>query len=90
MVLALVEVLSEPVRQDVFNLRVRDTGLPRIRLHDLRHTFATLALQSGAHPKVVSDRLGHSTISFTLDVYSHAIPAMEEDAAESFARLVMG
>ncbi len=75
---------------DTFNLLIRDTGLPRIRLHDLRHTFATLALQSGAHPKVVSDRLGHSTISFTLDVYSHSIPSMEEEAAESFAALVMG
>ncbi len=75
---------------DTFNLLIRDTGLPRIRLHDLRHTFATLALQSGAHPKVVSDRLGHSTISFTLDVYSHSIPSMQEEAAESFAALVMG
>ena len=83
-----------PVHPDSFSgyfeRLVKAAELPRIRLHDLRHTFATLALQSGAHPKVVSDRLGHSTISFTLDVYSHAIPAMEEEAAESFARLVMG
>jgi len=73
-----------------FERLVKAAELPRIRLHDLRHSYATLALASGAHPKVVSDRLGHSTISFTLDVYSHAIPAMEEQAAESFARLVMG
>ncbi len=45
-------------------------GLPRIRLHDLRHTWATLALQAGIHPKVVSERLGHSTIAITLDIYS--------------------
>ena len=47
------------------------------RLHDLRHTHATLALQAGVHPKIVSERLGHSTIAFTLDVYSHAIPHMQ-------------
>jgi integrase len=74
----------------LFNLRVRDSGLPRIRLHDLRHTFATLALQSGLHTKVISDLLGHSSTSFTMDVYSHAIPRMEEAAVESFAALVMG
>lgn len=62
-------------------------GLPTIRLHDLRHTWATLALGAGVHPKVVSERLGHSTISITLDVYSHAIPAMQEDAADRVAAL---
>lgn len=65
-------------------------GLPRIRLHDLRHTHASLALQAGVHPKVVSERLGHSTIALTLDTYSHAIPAMQEDAAERVAALVFG
>ena len=65
-------------------------GLPRIRLHDLRHTHATLALQAGIHPKVVSERLGHATIAITLDTYSHAIPAMEKDAAEQVAALVFG
>ena len=48
--------------------------LPVIRLHDLRHTHATLALQAGIHSKVVSERLGHATVSITLDTYSHAIP----------------
>lgn len=65
-------------------------GLPAIRLHDLRHTHATLALQADIHPKVVSERLGHSTISMTLDTYSHAIPAMQEDAAVRVAALVFG
>ena len=62
--------------------------LPQIRLHDLRHTHATLALQAGIHPKVVSERLGHATVSITLDTYSHAIPAMQEEAAERIAGLV--
>ena len=65
-------------------------GLRRIRLHDLRHTHATLALQAGIHPKIVSERLGHSTIAFTLDVYSHAIPHLQKEAAAEIAALVLG
>jgi integrase len=61
-----------------------------IRLHDLRHTWATLALQAGVHVKVVSERLGHSSIAVTLDIYSHVIPAMQEDAAATVAALVLG
>jgi integrase len=75
---------------DWFQERVKGAGLPRIRLHDLRHTHATLALQAGIHPKVVSERLGHSNISITLDTYSHAIPAMQEEAAAKVAKLVFG
>jgi len=67
---------------------VKKAMLPTIRLHDLRHTHATLALQAGIHPKVVSERLGHATISITLDTYSHAIPAMQEEAAALIAGLV--
>jgi len=62
--------------------------LPDIRLHDLRHTHATLALQAGIHPKVVSERLGHASVSITLDTCSHAIPAMQEEAAVRIAELV--
>ncbi len=62
--------------------------LPRLTLHGLRHTHATLALQAGVHPKVVSERLGHATVSITLDTYSHAIPAMQESAAALIAELV--
>jgi site-specific recombinase XerD len=62
--------------------------LPRIRLHDLRHTHATLALQAGVHAKVISERLGHASIAITLDTYSHAIPALQEDAATLIAGLV--
>jgi integrase len=73
-----------------FLARVKQTRLPPIPLHSLRHTYATLALQAGVHPKVVSERLGHSSVSITLDVYSHAIPAMEETAAALVATLVLG
>jgi len=64
-----------------FRQAVKKSILPSIRLHDLRHTHATLALQAGIHHKVVSERLGHATVSITLDTYSHAIPAMQEEAA---------
>ena len=72
----------------LFRKAVKEAMLPDIRLHDLRHTHATLALQAGIHPKVVSERLGHATVSITLDTYSHAIPAMQEEAAVRIAELV--
>jgi integrase len=75
---------------NAFKHRVKAAKLPIIRLHDLRHTHATLALLAGVHPKVVSERLGHSTVGITLDIYSHAIPAMQEEAAERVASLVFG
>ena len=62
--------------------------LPRIRFHDLRHTHATLALSAGIHPKVVSERLGHASVTITLDTYSHAIPALQGTAAELVASLL--
>ena len=71
-----------------FRKAVKEAMLPEIRLHDLRHTHATLALRAGIHPKVVSERLGHATVSITLDTYSHAIPAMQEEAAQLIAGLV--
>lgn len=55
-------------------------GIPHDRFHDLRHTFATLMLQQGVHPKVVQEILGHSTIAITLDTYSHVLPNMQEEA----------
>jgi integrase len=74
----------------IFAALVKKTKVPVITLHGLRHTHATLALAAGVHPKVVSERLGHSTVSLTLDVYSHAIPSMEEEAAVRIAALVTG
>ena len=64
-------------------------GLPHIRLHDLRHTYATLALGAGIHPKIVSERLGHANIGITLDCYSHCLPALSEEAACRVAALVV-
>jgi integrase len=72
-----------------FNLLVRRAGVPRIRLHDdLRHTYATLALKAGVHPKVVSERLGHATVGITLDLYSHVTPAIARDAADAVAATI--
>lgn len=68
--------------------RVAEADVPEIRLHDPRHTWASLALAAGVHPKVVSERLGHATVSMTLDVYSHAIPALQAEAADTVAGLI--
>jgi integrase len=73
-----------------FRDRVRQLGLPPIRLHDLRHGWATLALATGVHPKVVQERLGHATIGVTLDIYSHVTAGMHSDAAEQVAAAIFG
>ena len=62
----------------------RKCGLEGIRLHDARHTHATLMLKQGIHPKIVQERLGHSTISTTLDTYSHVSPGLQQAAANKF------
>jgi integrase len=61
---------------------IRTTSLAHLRFHDLRHAHATHLLANGVHPKVASERLGHSKVGITLDLYSHVIPGMQEDAAE--------
>ncbi|MGZ8667292.1 MAG: tyrosine-type recombinase/integrase, partial [Solirubrobacterales bacterium] len=71
-----------------FQRTVKGAGVDRIRLHDLRHTWTSLALSAGVNPKVVSERLGHATVGFTLNVYSHVMPGMQEDAAAKVAALV--
>ncbi len=65
-----------------FQLFLAKHKLPRVRLHDLRHTHATAMLKNKIHPKVVQERLGHSTIAVTMDIYSHVLEGMQEDAAE--------
>lgn len=66
-------------------------GLPAsARFHDLRHTFATLALSSNVNPKVVSGTFGHSTVAVTLDIYLHVLPDMQADAASIIGVLLMG
>jgi len=71
-----------------FNRRVATAHVPRIRFHDLRHTHATLALRARVHPKIVSERLGHSTVAITLDTYSHCIPSLQREAAEAIGGLL--
>jgi len=66
----------------------KKTKLPYIRFHDLRHTHASLLLKAGVHPKVVSERLGHSSVTITLDRYSHLLPGLQEAAAAKFDELV--
>ena len=63
---------------------VRRTGLKPIRLHDARHTHATILLKLGVHPRIVQERLGHSSIQITLDTYSHVVPGLQEAAAARF------
>ncbi len=74
---------------DLFQPASDAAGLPRIRLHDLRHTSATLALVAGVHPKIVQERLGHATISMTLDTYSHVLAGRQHDAAAQVEALLM-
>ena len=66
----------------------RKAGIDGIRFHDLRHTHATMLMKQGVNPKVVQERLGHSTISVTLDIYSHVVPGMQERAALQFDEIV--
>lgn len=67
---------------------LRRADLPAIRFHDLRHTCATLLLGANVNPKVVSELLGHSSIAVTLDIYSHVMPDMQEDAAMTLAEML--
>jgi integrase len=73
-----------------FRQHVRAAGLPRIRLHDVRHSYATAVLAAGVPAKVVSERLGHSAIAITMDTYSHVLPGLDELAAGTVARLILG
>jgi integrase len=63
-----------------FTTIVRKAGLPHLTLHGLRHAHATLLLTAGIHPKIVSERLGHSNIAVTMDIYSHVLPGLQEQA----------
>jgi integrase len=77
---------GEPWSPDAFTRAfgklVRASDLGHVRFQDLRHTHATQLLREGIHPKIVSERLGHSNISITLDTYSHILPGMQDEAAE--------
>ena len=67
-----------------FHKLAKSLGMSRMRLHDLRHTHATIMMSQGVHPKVVSERLGHSSVAITLDTYSHVLPGIQAAAARRF------
>jgi integrase len=67
---------------------IKHTGFEGIRLHDARHTHASLMLKAGTYPKIVQERLGHATISTTLDLYSHVSPSLQQAAVESFDKML--
>jgi integrase len=71
----------------LFERACHAAGVPPIRLHDLRHIMATTALRAGIHPKIVQERLGHSSIALTLDTYSHVTPTLQRAAAEKLGRM---
>ena len=73
-----------------FSQALRQAGLPPIRLHDARHTYATWMLEQGISPKVVQTMLGHSSISVTLDIYSHVSLDLERQAAAKLNAALMG
>jgi integrase len=75
--------------QDHFNPLLKSAELPAIRLYDLRHTAATISLIAGVSPKVISEQLGHASVAFTLDVYSHVLPHMQDAAAEKVQALLI-
>jgi integrase len=70
---------------NTFDRLVARAGVPRIRLHDLRHTYATIALRAGVHPAIVSERLGHSSIAVTIDLYAHSVPGLQRGPPASSA-----
>jgi len=83
-----------PIRESHFVRRyfkplLNAAQLPNIRLYDLRHTAATIALAAGISPKIVSEQLGHASVAFTLDVYSQVLPHMQEAAAERVQTLLL-
>jgi integrase len=75
-------------RRQCFKLLVKAAGVPYIRPYDMRHTAATLLLLAGVHPKVVSEMLGHTSVTITLTVYSHVLPMIQRDAAIAMDRLL--
>jgi integrase len=83
-----------PIREsrfvhDHFKPLLRSAELPAIRLYDLRHTAATISLIAGVSPKIISEQLGHASVAFTLDVYSHVLPHMQDAAAEKVEALLI-
>ncbi|WP_236777872.1 site-specific integrase [Anoxybacter fermentans] len=68
--------------------RVKEKSSIDVRFHDLRHTHATLMLEAGIHPKIVQERLGHSSITITMDTYSHVLPSLQKEAVEKLEKML--
>lgn len=85
---------GRPIHADTvtrrFNRLVDRAGVPRIRLHDVRHTYATLALDEGVDPKILADRIGHANMSYTLQIYTHRSTGRDKDAAAKVAGAIFG
>lgn len=85
---------GDPIHPDLYSQRFRrlakKTGLAGVRLHDLRHFYASELLRAGVHPKVVSEGLGHASTAFTMDTYSHLLPSMQEAAADAIESSLYG
>lgn len=92
--LAFTDETGGPIRPEWFSKEfgrlVAASGVPRIRLHDVRHTYATIALKTGIPAKVVSEHLGHSTIAITLDLYSHVTPGIDREATDKISAAMFG
>lgn len=75
---------------DVLKSFLKQAGLPDIRFHDLRHSSATMLLGMKVHPKIVQEILGHSQIAITMDIYSHILPTMQEEAMNKLNDVLQG
>lgn len=84
-------VVPHPVTiRELHTKLCKRAGVPYIRIHDMRHTHATLLLEQGVHPKIVSERLGHSAIGITLDTYTHVLPSLQHKTAKDFDDALFG
>ncbi len=87
-----IDELGRPWRPDtltrMFQSAARAAGAPRTDVKGLRHAHATALLRAGVHPKVVQERLGHSSISVTMDIYSSVLPGMQREAIEKLASMM--
>lgn len=92
--LVFADVEGKPFSESRFRLALRtmlrELGMPEIRIHDLRHTTATVLLSKNVHPRVVAERLGHSTVNLTLNTYSHVLPGMQDAAVRALDEALGG
>ena len=90
--LVFTSAVGEPTHpsnlRDAWKDIVFRAGVEGLRFHDLRHAHASLLLKQGVHPKIVSERLGHSSVGITLDIYSHVTPNLQAEAAKGFDRML--